>query len=96
MQSLSMDDYQVLENAGCAFLPASGDTWGFPPVTMQNFDVEGNSVAVKYWTSTGHSSAQATIFTLDNSQQYQQFWMSCNIVYAVRLVRQAPLPSSGK
>lgn len=91
MQSLSMDDYQVLENAGCAFLPASGDTWGFPPVTMQNFDVEGNSVAVKYWTSTGHSSAQATIFTLDNSQQYQQFWMSCNIVYAVRLVRQAPL-----
>lgn len=91
MQSLSMDDYQVLENAGCAFLPASGDTWGFPPVTMQNFDVEGNSVAVKYWTSTGQSSAQATIFTLDNSLQYQQNWMNGNIAYAVRLVRQAPL-----
>ena len=91
MQSLSMDDYQVLENAGCAFLPASGDTWGFPPVTMHIFDVEGNSVAVKYWTSTGQSSAQATIFTLDNSLQYQQNWMNGNIAYAVRLVRQAPL-----
>lgn len=91
MQSLSMDDYQVLENAGCAFLPASGDTWGFPSVTMYNFDVDGSSVAVKYWTSTGQSSAQATIFTLDNSQQYHQNSMNGNIVYAVRLVRQAPL-----
>lgn len=91
MQSLSMDDYQVLENAGCAFLPASGETSSFPPVTMYNFDVDGSSVAVKYWTSTGQSSAQATIFTLDNSQQYQQVWMNCLNVYAVRLVRQAPL-----
>lgn len=91
MQSLSMADYQVLENAGCAFLPASGATWGFPPVTMNDFDVDGSSVAVKYWTSTGQSSRQATIFTLDNSQQYHQNWMNGNTVYAVRLVRQAPL-----
>ena len=91
MKSLSMADYQVLENAGCAFLPASGEAPGFPPVTMQNFAVDGSSMAVKYWTSTGQSSRQATIFTLDNSQQYQQDWMEGNRVNAVRLVRQAPL-----
>ena len=77
---ISENDWMVLENAGCAFLPNSGMRAG-----TRTLDYEGNRSIGRYWTSTNHMDGGAVNILILGSVDAGDY-VRCCYGSSVRLV----------